>query len=39
MPAGGGYGGSHSDAMPILEDGLVQVHPRNMIANQATADG
>jgi hypothetical protein len=33
MPAGGEHGGSHSDAMPILANGMVQVYPGNRAAN------
>jgi hypothetical protein len=33
MPAGGGYGGSHPGAMPIFENGLVQVLAGNRTAN------
>jgi hypothetical protein len=33
MPAGGGYGEPYPGAMPIFENGLVQVLPGNRTAN------
>jgi hypothetical protein len=34
-----GYYRSHPDAMPLLANGMVQVHPRIRTKYRATADG